>query len=92
MSLGANPELKDTNGNTALELAKDTDTLECLRAAGAKMPDITDENKNALLLRYARNGGAALVRVLLEAGANVAHTIMVLLIVRIEGIEGDAKP
>ena len=80
------------DGNTALELTKDAATFECLRAAGAKMPDITDENKNALLLRYARNGGAALVRVLLEAGANVAHTIMVLLIVRIEGIEGDAKP
>ena len=48
--------------------------LECLRAAGAKMPDITDENKNELLLRYARNGAAPLVRVLLDAGANVAHT------------------
>ena len=62
------------DGNTALELTKDAATFECLRAAGAKMPDITDENKNALLLRYAEKGAAALVRVLLQAGANVAHT------------------
>ena len=73
VSLGANPELKDTNGNTALELAKDTDTLECLRAAGAKMPDITDENKNLLLLRYAKNGAAGGVIAVLQAGANTAH-------------------
>ena len=38
------------------------------------MPDITDENKNALLLRYARNGAASLLRLVLQAGANVAHT------------------
>ena len=56
------------DGNTALELTKDAATFECLRAAGAKM------NKNALLLRYAEKGAAALVRVLLQAGANVAHT------------------
>ena len=62
------------DGNTALELTKDAATFECLRAAGAKMPDITDENKNALLLHYAEEGAAPLVRVLLEAGANVAHT------------------
>ena len=37
------------------------------------MPDITDENKDALLLRYASNGAAPLVRVVLQAGANAAH-------------------
>ena len=47
--------------------------LECLRAGGAKMPDITDENKNALLLRYAENGAAGGVRAVLQAGANAAH-------------------
>jgi hypothetical protein len=47
--------------------------LECLRAGGAKMPDITDENKNALLLRYAENGAAPLVIAVLQAGANTDH-------------------
>ena len=37
------------------------------------MPDITDENKNALLLRYASNGAAPLVRAVLQAGANAAR-------------------
>ena len=62
------------DGNTALELTKDAATLQCLVAAGAKMPDITDENKNALLLRYARNGAVPLLRAVLQAGANAAHT------------------
>ena len=38
------------------------------------MPDITDENKNALLLRYARNGAAGGVIAVLQAGANAAHS------------------
>ena len=62
------------NGNTALELAKNAATFEFLREAGAKMPDITDENKNVLLLRYARNGAAHLLRAVLQAGANADHT------------------
>ena len=37
------------------------------------MPDITDENKNALLLRYAENGAAGGVRAVLQAGANAAR-------------------
>jgi len=74
LALGADAGLKDTDGNTALELAHDTGTFECLRAAGAKMPDITDENKNALLLRSAENGVAPLVRAVLQAGADAAHT------------------
>ena len=39
---GRGGEGTDEDGNTALELAKDTATFECLRAAGANMPDITD--------------------------------------------------
>ena len=52
LSLGADAALTDVTeiasdreGNTALELAKDTATFECLRAAGAKMPDITVYNR-----------------------------------------------
>jgi len=62
------------DGNTALELTKDADTFECLVAAGAKMPDITDTNKNELLLKYAYKGAALLLRAVLQAGANAAHT------------------
>ena len=47
--------------------------LECLRAGGAKMPDITDENKNLLLLLCACLGLASRVRAVLQAGANAGH-------------------
>ena len=62
------------DGSTAMDLTRDIATFECLRAAGGKMPEFTDENKNTLLLGYARNGRAGHVRTVLEAGANAAHT------------------
>ena len=62
------------DGSTAMDLARNIATFECLRAAGGKMPEFTDENKNTLLLGYARNGRAGHVRTVLEAGANAAHT------------------
>ena len=74
MSNGANPALTDRDGNTVLDLTKTAATFECLRSAGAQMPDITDENKDALLLRYARNGAVPLLRAVLQAGATLAHT------------------
>ena len=43
-------------------------------SAEGKMPEFTDQNKNTLLLGYARNGRAGHVRTVLEAGANAAHT------------------
>ena len=61
-------------GSTAMDLARNIATFECLRAAGGKMPEFTDENKNTLLLGYAQNGRAGHVRTVLEAGANAAHT------------------
>jgi len=64
---------KDKEGNTALELTKDEGAFDCLRAGGATMPDVTDENKNDLLLRYARNGCAPLVEKVLQAGVDLAH-------------------
>jgi len=71
---GADVNVQDIDGNTALELSKDAAMFECLRTAGAKTVDITDENKNSLLLRYARFGDAPLLRAVLQAGANLAHT------------------
>ena len=68
----ANVNARDKDGNTALELTKDTATFECLWASGA---DITDEGKNSLLRRYAQKGNARVLRALLQAGANAAHTI-----------------
>jgi len=73
LQAGANVAHTDKDGNTALELTKDAATFECLRTAGVQMPHITDENKNALLLRYARNGAAPLLRAVLQAGARAAH-------------------
>jgi len=51
LALGADAALTDKYGNTALELAKDTVTFECLWGAGAKMTDITDKNKNVLFMQ-----------------------------------------
>ena len=62
---------------SALDVASENGlagTVECLVAAGAKMPDITDENKNELLLRCAHLGAASRLPALLQAGADPAHT------------------
>ena len=40
----------------------------------AEHSDITDDNKNGLLLLCARFGLASRVRAVLQAGANAAHT------------------
>ena len=40
-------------GNTAVELAQNAQTFEVLKAAGATMPGIPDEEKNTLLLECA---------------------------------------
>ena len=49
-------EALDSEGHTALALTKGAATFERLRAGGAKLLDITDENKNDLLLRDVRKG------------------------------------
>jgi ankyrin repeat protein len=57
----------------AVELAKDEATLEVLKAGGAMMPEITAQNMNGLLIKYASKGAAPLVQLVLQAGANVNH-------------------
>ena len=60
-------------GDWAVELAKDEATLDVLKAGGATMPEITAQNMNGLLIKYASKGAAALVQLVLQAGANVNH-------------------
>ena len=58
-------------GNTAVELAQNAQTFEVLKAAGATMPEIPDEKKNAILLKYAAKGLTGGVLMALKAGAHV---------------------
>ena len=59
-------------GKTPLELAR-TDEVKAAFVEHAEHAVITDDNKNELLLRYARNGVSPLLRAVLQAGANAAH-------------------
>ena len=60
-------------GYTPMELASNDDMKEKFAEHFAQV-DITDENKNALLLVSARLGLASRVRAVLQAGADAAHT------------------
>ena len=60
-------------GKTALELASN-DKVKAAFVEHAEHSDITDDNKDALLLLCARLGLASRVRAVLQAGANAAHT------------------
>ena len=57
------------DGKTAIELADNAEVT----AAFAEHCDITDDNKDTLLLACARSGAASLLRAVLQAGANAAH-------------------
>jgi ankyrin repeat protein len=73
LQAGANVNHKDSAGNTAVELAKDTQTIEVLKAGGATMPKMSDQNKNQLLIKYAKKGCTGGVLMTLQVGANVNH-------------------
>jgi ankyrin repeat protein len=73
LQAGANVNHKDSAGNTAVELAKDTQTIEVLKAGGATMPKMSDQNKNQLLIKYAKRGCTGGVLMTLQVGANVNH-------------------
>ena len=61
------------DGRTALELASN-DEVKAAFVEHAEHSDITDDNKDTLLLLCARLGLASRVRAVLQAGANAAHT------------------
>ncbi len=61
-----------------LLLAKDTHTIEVLKAGGATIPEIPYQEKDALLMKYAEEGCAGGVLIALKAGANVNHKDSVL--------------
>ena len=70
--------LLSQNGKTPLELAGN-DEVKAVFATLVEHGDITDDNKNMLLLVCARLGLASRLRAVLEAGANAAHTDQVRL-------------
>ena len=61
------------DGKTAIELASN-DKVKAAFAEHVEHCDITDDNKDTLLLLFARLGLASRVRAVLQAGANAAHT------------------
>ena len=61
------------HGNRPVEVAGN-DAVKAAFAEHAERGDITDDNKNTLLLECARRGLASRVRAVLQAGADVAHT------------------
>ena len=60
------------DGKMAHELANDK--VKAAFVEHAEHSDITDDNKDTLLLACARSGAASLLRAVLQAGANAAHT------------------
>ena len=70
LALGADATLKDKEGKTAVEHAGN----DKVKAAFVEHTGITDENKDTLLLACARSGATSLLRAVLQAGANAAHT------------------
>ena len=60
------------DAKTAIELANDT--VKAAFVEHAEHGDITDDNKDTLLLLCASLGLASRVRAVLQAGANAAHT------------------
>ena len=73
LAAGANVAAKNEAGNTAVERAQNAQTIEVLKAAGATMPEIPDEEKNTLLLEYAKKGLTGGVLMALQAGADANH-------------------
>jgi ankyrin repeat protein len=72
LSLGADAALKDKECNTALDVAG-----EEVKAAFAKhyaQVDVTDQNKNKLVLVLSRLGVASRLPAVLRAGADLKHT------------------
>ena len=72
LALGADPFLTDKEGKTAVEHAGN-DKVKAAFVEHAEHSDITDDNKDALLLLCACLGLASRVRAVLQAGANAGH-------------------
>ena len=72
LALGADATLTDKVGKTAVEHAGN-DKVKAAFVEHAEHSDITDDNKDALLLLCACLGLASRVRAVLQAGANAGH-------------------
>jgi ankyrin repeat protein len=73
LNAGANITAKNKAGRKAVERAQNAQTIEVLKAAGATMPKIPDEEKNWRLLEYAEGGLTGGVLMALQAGADANH-------------------
>ena len=73
LALGADVAAKDANQKDPIDHAANED----VKAAFAKhlaQVDITDQNKNGLLLVFSRHGMASRLPAVLQAGADLKHT------------------
>jgi len=70
---GADVNERDQAGNTAVERAQNSQTIDVLKGAGATMPEFPEENKNDLLIKYAEKGATGGLLMALQAGADVNH-------------------
>ena len=73
MSLGADATLKDQNNQTPVDLAQTEDVKAAFVEHYAQV-EITDQNKNALMMLCARLGIASRLPAVLQAGADPAYT------------------
>jgi ankyrin repeat protein len=84
LALGADATLTDKEGKTAVEHAGN-DKVKAAFVEHAEHSDITDDNKDALLLLCAYRGLAPRVRAVLQAGANAGHINQVRVRARFRG-------
>ena len=84
LALGADATLTDKEGKTAVEHAGN-DKVKAAFVEHAEHSDITDDNKDALLLLCACLGLASRVRAVLQAGANAGHINQVRVRARFRG-------
>jgi len=73
LQAGADVNHKDRAGNTAVERAQNAQTIDALKGAGATMPEFPEEEKNDLLIQYAKKGLMGGLLMALQVGADVNH-------------------
>jgi ankyrin repeat protein len=70
---GADVNERNQAGNTAVDRAQNAQTIDALKGAGATMPEFPEEEKNDLLIQYAKKGLMGGLLMALQVGADVNH-------------------